>query len=524
MTTVNGIDIEYVAREAVEAVSAASINSLDDFIFEDTTLQNGTVYGRFPGTLGNGIGVAIIDAGISDSDFRNARLFGSLRPADIFDTVPGTSAWGREAFGIDLDDEVHIVVYTTDTLITGETNEILETYSYLSKAKNGKTADGGQNHYIDVVNTTSKWIYMINEETASLESLPEDPTDPTEVIPRTMPKDNGVVIGTTLTNANAGVFKKFLTNAGFNGIRRYSLSGGADGDQVSDASRMRAWDIFNDVEVVDVNLLITGDASVTVQKYVIDIAETRKDCVAFVSPGYDAAVINPTADTIVDYFNNSTTGFNSSSYAVFDSAWKRQYDRHNDEYFWIPLNADIAGLCARSDYNAEAWFSPAGLNRGFIRNVVKLSYNPNQAGRDRLYTNRVNPVVTFRGQGTLLYGDKTALSRPSAFDRINVRRLFITLQKAISTASKYQLFEFNDDITRRLFVNAVEPYLADIKSRRGITDFRVVCDTSNNTGEVIDSNRFVADIYIKPNRSINFIRLNFAAVRSGVSFSEILGA
>ena len=287
---------------------------------------------------------------------------------------------------------------------------------------------------------------------------------------------------------------------------------------------MRAWDIFNDVEVVDVNLLITGDASVTVQKYVIDIAETRKDCVAFVSPGYDAAVINPTADTIVDYFNNSTTGFNSSSYAVFDSAWKRQYDRHNDEYFWIPLNSDIAGLCARSDYNAEAWFSPAGLNRGFIRNVVKLSYNPNQAGRDRLYTNRVNPVVTFRGQGTLLYGDKTALSRPSAFDRINVRRLFITLQKAISTASKYQLFEFNDDITRRLFVNAVEPYLADIKSRRGITDFRVVCDTSNNTGEVIDSNRFVADIYIKPNRSINFIRLNFAAVRSGVSFSEILGA
>ena len=271
-------------------------------------------------------------------------------------------------------------------------------------------------------------------------------------------------------------------------------------------------------------MLITGARSKTVQKHVISIAEARKDCMAFVSPDYASAVTNPTSTKIVDYFNNATDGFNSTSYAVFDSAWKRQYDRYNDEYFWIPVNADIAGIVARTESTNDAWFSPAGLNRGYIKNVVKLSFNPNQADRDALYTKRVNPVVTFRGQGTLLYGDKTALSRPSAFDRINVRRLFIVLEKAIATASKYQLFEFNDDFTRRLFVNAVEPFLADVKTRRGVTDYKVVCDESNNTGQVVDANRFVADIYIKPTRSINFITLNFVAVRSGVSFNEVVGA
>jgi phage tail sheath protein FI len=281
--------------------------------------------------------------------------------------------------------------------------------------------------------------------------------------------------------------------------------------------------LLSDVETIDVNLLITGARSKTVQKYVISIAEARKDCIAFVSPDYASAVTNPTARKIVDYFNNDVDGFNSSSYAVFDSAWKRQYDRYNDEYFWIPLNSDIAGITARTDFTNEAWFSPAGLNRGFVQNVVKLSFNPNQADRDALYTRRVNPIVTFRGQGTLLYGDKTALSRPSAFDRINVRRLFIVMEKAIATAARFQLFEFNDDVTRRTFINAIEPFLNNIKIRRGLTDYKVVCDTTNNDQEVIDNNRFVADIYVKPTRSINFITLNFTAVRSGVSFSEVIG-
>ena len=271
---------------------------------------------------------------------------------------------------------------------------------------------------------------------------------------------------------------------------------------------------------VFVNLLITGEHSTTVGKYVMAGAKERKDAMAFISPSETVAVNSPSARKIVDYFSD----WNSNSYGVFDSGWKRQYDRYNDEFFNMPLNPDTAGVTARAEFTNDARFSPAGLNRGFYKNVVKLHFNPSQAERDELYKSRVNPVVTFKGQGTLLFGDKTALSKPSAFDRINVRRLFIVLEKAIATAAKFQLFEFNDDFTRANFVAAVEPFLADVKSRRGMTDFKVVCDASNNTAAVIDGNRFVADIYIKPNRSINFITLNFVAVRSGVSFEEVAGA
>jgi len=490
-----------------DPVSAASIGNNDEFLVERNTLTNGTVYARYPGQLGNSIGVLIIDANITEENFNDKPLFGTTTASDIFDTKPGTSVWAENNFTTPLKDEVHVVVYTTDATITGNANEVLETYAYLSKAKNAKTADGGQNYYVDVVNDSSRWVYMLSEDKAA---------DSTFGV--------GTQVGDNVTGTDPQPMIGLLTNIEFGGVRGYNLSGGVDGSSVTDANYTAGYDILNDVETVDVSLLITGRRSKTVQKYVIQIAEDRKDCITFVSPSYQAAVTNPTAQKVVDYFNNAEDGFNSTSYAVFDSSWKRQYDRYNDEYFWTPLNADIAGLCARTDYTNESWFSPAGLNRGFIQNVVKLSFNPNQTDRDKLYPQRVNPVVTFRGQGTLLYGDKTALSRPSAFDRINVRRLFIVLEKAIATAAKYQLFEFNDDITRRVFVNAVEPFLADIKSRRGVTDFKVVCDTSNNTSEVIDNNRFVADIYIKPTRSINFMTLNFVAVRSGVSFSEIAGA
>ena len=220
-------------------------------------------------------------------------------------------------------------------------------------------------------------------------------------------------------------------------------------------------------------------------------------------------------------FRNTLT---STSYAVLDSGWKYQYDKYNDKYRWIPLNADVAGLCARTDAIADPWFSPGGLNRGQIKNVVKLAYSPDKTDRDTLYKKGVNPVVAFPGEGTVLFGDKTLLAKPSAFDRINVRRLFIVLEKAIATAAKYQLFEFNDAFTRAQFRNLVEPFLRDIKGRRGIYDFRVICDETNNTGEVIDRNEFVADIYIKPARSINFISLNFIATRTGVAFEEIVGA
>ena len=512
--TINGITFTFFVNTDAAATSttltSAQLNNLDDFLVEKSTLVNGSIYARYPGKLGNSIGVILMDASITDSDFKNHVLFGSAKAADFFDTKPGTSTWGSNYTNA-IEDELHIIIYTTDTLITGSANEVLETYGYLSKAKNGKTADGGPNYYVDIINDQSQWVYALSEETSAQSGV--------------IDSDSGGAtlqsIGDTLSSLTASQrFKYFSTNMSLTGFRKYSLAGGDDGASVTDGNYTTAYDLLKDDQVVDVNLLITGERSATVAKHVITIAETRKDAIAFCSPSYSASVNNQTATKVIDYYST----FNSSSYAVFDSGYKRQYDRYNDEYFWIPLNSDTAGLTARAEFTNDAWFSPAGLNRGFINNVVKLSFNPNQTDRDQLYPNRINPVVTFRGQGTLLYGDKTALSRPSAFDRINVRRLFIVLEKAIATAAKFQLFEFNDDLTRRTFVNAVEPFLAEISARRGITDFRVVCDTSNNTGEVIDGNRFVADIYIKPARSINFITLNFVAVRTGVSFSEVAGA
>jgi phage tail sheath protein FI len=277
--------------------------------------------------------------------------------------------------------------------------------------------------------------------------------------------------------------------------------------------------LFSNDELFDVSLIPMGPTTnVGVVNTVIGIAEARRDCVVFVSPPY-VDVVNTTnqASKIAAYRDTLT----SSSFAVLDSGWKYQYDRYNDKYRYVPLNGDVAGLAARTDYIADPWFSPAGYNRGVIKNVVKLAFSPTKTDRDDLYKKGINPVVTFPGQGTLLFGDKTLLARPSAFDRINVRRLFIVLEKAISTASKFQLFEFNDPFTRAQFRNLVEPFLRDVQGRRGITDFRVICDDTNNPGSVVDRNEFVADIFIKPARAINFIQLNFVATRSGVSFEEV---
>jgi phage tail sheath protein FI len=288
---------------------------------------------------------------------------------------------------------------------------------------------------------------------------------------------------------------------------------------------MTAWAIFADDSQYDISLLPLGKASATVANSVIAIAEARLDCVVFASPEntttgeYIIGSGSDATDQIIDYRD----ALPSSSYAVMDSGYKYQYDRYNDKYRWVPLNGDVAGLCARTDNQQDPWFSPGGLNRGQIKNVVKLAHNPTKTDRDVLYKSGVNPVVTFPGQGTVLFGDKTLLAKPSAFDRINVRRLFIILEKSIATAAKFQLFEFNDSFTRAQFRNLVEPFLRDVQGRRGITDFVVKCDATNNTGEVIDSNEFVADIFIKPNRSINFITLNFVAARSSVAFSEIGG-
>tara|TARA_R110002096_G_scaffold145304_4_gene302840 strand:- start:125 stop:1120 length:996 start_codon:yes stop_codon:yes gene_type:complete len=303
-----------------------------------------------------------------------------------------------------------------------------------------------------------------------------------------------------------------------------SLSGGAAGSTVTDGQLKTAYEKYSDADTVDVGLIMAGPSgSATHIDNLITIAETRKDAVVFASPQRSDVVNITNSNTqmtnVIGFFNS----IRSSSYVVFDSGYKYGYDRYNDVYRFVPLNGDIAGLSARTDTVADSWFSPAGFNRGIIRGAVKLAFNPTKSQRDQLYPARINPVATFPGQGTILFGDKTGLTTPSAFDRINVRRLFIVLEKAISTASKFQLFEFNDEFTRANFRNIVEPFLREVQGRRGITDFQVVCDETNNTGEVIDRNEFIAEIFIKPARSINFITLSFVATRTGVSFDEVAG-
>lgn len=418
---------------------------------------------------------------------------------DLFDAAPGTSTWAASKNLTA--DEMHIVVYDKTGGITGydydiagqRTLAVLETYAFVSQAASAKKAGGGTNLYSNVVNG-SQYVRWMDYPTA----LSEAGTDP--------------VAGSTFTRS---------------GIITDALSGGTD-DNPTIGELDLAYDLFGDVDTVDINLVMAGTCpagtdGVTHATNMIDLCELRKDCVAFISPRR-ADVVGVTTSAaqttnVTGFFDNLA----SSSYAVFDSGYKYMYDKYNDVYRYVPLNGDIAGLAANTDNVADPWFSPAGYNRGQIRGAVKLAYNPTKAQRDIIYPKRVNPVCTFPGQGTVLFGDKTALSRPSAFDRINVRRLFIVLEKAISTAAKYQLFEFNDEFTRAQFRNLVEPFLRDVQGRRGITDFSVVADETNNTGEVIDRNEFVADIYIKPARSINFITLNFIAVRTGVAFSEIGG-
>ena len=392
-------------------------------------------------------------------------------------------------------DELHVVVADEDGKFTGVPGTVLEVFKGLSRATDAKTTDGAANYYKTVINESSKYIWYANDRSGSASGT-----------------------GNSLASLNTSpLYLSFVL--------------GQDGDNEVDSpisTTLAGYDLFASAEDVDISLVLTGKSKGGTNgeqkaNYLVDnIAETRKDCVVFASPDKADVVNNSGLDEASDTvdFRNSCR---SSSYLFIDSGYKYQYDKYNDIFRWIPLNGDIAGLCVRTDAQRDPWFSPAGFNRGQIKNVVKLAYNPDQADRDLLYKNGVNPVATFPGQGTILYGDKTALAKPSAFDRINVRRLFITLEKAISTAAKFSLFELNDEFTRAQFVSLVEPFLRDVQGRRGIYDYRVVCNDTNNTGEVIDRNEFVGDIYVKPAKSINFIQLNFVAVRSAVSFDEVVG-
>lgn len=446
------------------------------------SVDGGTTYIRAASVNATAI---ILSTAVSTAVTANTPILRKWQYAGDFGVAPGTSSYASSLGGSG--DECHVIVVDEDGKFTGVANTVLEKFAFVSKASDAISDSGDTNYYKTVINNQSQYIWWLGHQPGASNW-------------------GNTASSTTFTNINTPFSA--------------SLSAGADGT-IGNSEVITAYGYFANADVVDVSLLISGPGNATVATSLISTAESRKDVLVFLSPT-KASVVNNAgseATSILSYRNS----LSSSSYAVLDSGYKYQFDKYNNVYRWVPLNGDIAGTCARTDLERDPWYSPGGLSRGVIKNVIKLAYNPNKTDRDNLYVQGINPVVTFQGEGTILYGDKTMLAKPSAFDRINVRRLFIVLEKSIAKAARSTLFEFNDQFTRAQFVNLVEPFLRDVQGRRGITDFRVVCDTTNNTAEVIDGNRFVGDIYIKPARSINFIQLNFVAVRTGVSFDEIVG-
>lgn len=421
---------------------------------------------------------------------RNWEYFNSVT------SVPGTSAYVQNFGNTSAVDQMHVVVADQDGAFTGVPGTVLEVFENLSRATDAKKDDGTAIYYKDFINQNSSYVWFANHRSGS--------------------------------DANTAVNVASTTN-----YRPLSLSfqDGSDGfaeSNVAITDVTRGYDLFSSAETVDISLVLQGKArggtnGEQLANYLIDnLAEVRRDCMVFISPDRADVVRNTSRNELasVKAFRASVR---STSFGFMDSGYKYQYDKYNDVYRYVPLNGDIAGAAVFTDLTRDPWFSPAGFSRGQVKNIIKLAYNPSKADRDSLYKDGINPVVTFPGQGTILFGDKTLANLPSAFDRINVRRLFIVLEKAVSRAAKSLLFEFNDEFTRAQFKNLVEPFLRDVQGRRGITAFKVVCDDTNNTPEVVDRNEFVGDIYVKPARSINYIQLNFVAVRTGVEFSEIVG-
>ena len=451
----------------------------------DSLTHDGSFIAKYPGKLGNSLKVTICPA--------DTTAWAAFNEAGSFDGIPGTS--DSAALLGHSNDELHIAVVDVDGTWSGTAGTVLEAFQFVSQASDAKKSDGQSNYYKEVINRTSKYVYWTGHPTAL--------TDAGESLA-------GQASATAYVTGTAAI--------------ESTMAGGTDDNTPTTGEIGNGFDLLADAETIDVNLLFAypdTNGTKDIADKLIAICNARKDCMAFVSPPIDDSVGTDTPAADVKAWADTLP---STSYASTDSGAVYVYDKYNDVYRWLGAAGLCAGLCANTDDVADAWFSPAGVNRGQLFGVTKLAYNPKKADRDTLYKARVNPLVSFPGQGTMLFGDKTLLSKPSAFDRINVRRLFIVLEKAVATAAKAQLFEFNDEFTRAQFRNMLEPFMRDVKGRRGMTDFRVICDTTNNTGQVIDANRFVADIFIKPSRSINFITLNFIATRTGVDFSEIAGS
>ena len=472
--TINVTTVASSNTVTVTGLNASFASMYPYFTANDNIIINGTSY-QISSISANSI---VTTAPQPTSATTTAKV--SWRFSSSFPSEPGTSIYAASKGG--LGDEMCIAVIDVDGAFTGVKGYVLEAYDRISSASDAVTDDGSNNYYASAIFNKSKYIYKGS-------ALP----------------------GATNWDTPA-------LNTSFSNVPNYfiQLTGGTD-ILSSDAEKINAYQLFANPEEVTVDLLISGEANTTVADAILTIANQRKDCVAFVSPLRKDAVTSVNVDNIISYRNSLTP---STSYSVMDSGFKYQFDKYNNVYRYIPLNADIAGLCARTDKTNAPYYSPAGFNRGQILNAVKLSFNPTQANRDDLYQAGINPVCSFPGQGIVLFGDKTMQAKASAFDRINVRRLFIILERTISTAAKYSLFEFNDQFTQNAFISLVDPYLRSIKAGKGIYNYQIVCDASNNTQSVIAQNGFVGDIFIQPAKSINFIQLNFTAINGSINFAE----
>ena len=487
-----------IGAATITVASGATLNVGDIVYFQQSDGQHYRVTGistnavsivRYPDAAGTGLTQAVDGTGTAVQVQRYWRYY------DQFDRAPGTSAYAAAEGGSN--DELHIIVIDRGGVISGTAGTIIEKWDAVSKGSDAKTPEGNANYFPDVLYNSSSYIYWLD-------------------FPAGQTNWGTPVLGTNFAAVTVDPNSNVLVN-------------GADGSAPTEGQRSTGYDLFKDPETVDINLLMSGPASVdgagatTHAVKISDLVAARKDCVGFISPcRSDVVAVATSYDqqrNVVGFFNPLA----SNSYTVFDSGYKIMYDKYNDVFRWVPLNGDIAGVCAYTDAVEDPWWSPGGLTRGQIRGSVELAFDPTQAERAALYRARVNPVVSFPGEGTVLLGDKTGLSANSAFSRINVRRLFITMEEACKVAARSILFEFNDEFTQENFKSMVNPYLADIQGRRGITDFLVVCDSTNNTPQVVDNNEFRADIFVKPTRSINYITLTFVATRTGVDFAEVVG-
>lgn len=552
------------AKNASTSGTGILINNFDHYevVSGSDNAAAGTFAARYPGVLGSGLKVSIADSG----------TFAAWEYKSAFSVAPGTSEYAVSKGASN--DELHIVVVDGEGKFSGTVGAILEKYEFVSKASDAVSYQGTNNYYVQVIANKSEYVYWLNHpigttnwgnETITLgaavayESLVNinvtgtatTATWVTGTATITFPAltaapfvtgEQIVLSGftpaayngthTVVTCSTTAVTFLIATNPGVGTVygivtgpydHSYKLTGGLDGETVEDGNLEQGWDLFVDQQTYDVSLLVTGNASIALARYVVqNIADVRKDCVAFTSITATAANLAepiPSNSTSKELTAKAFKTFDST-YAVIDSGYKYMYDKYNDKYRWIALNADTAGLCARVDVTNDPWHSPAGMTKGQVKNVVKLSWNPNKTERDAIYPAAINPVINLAGQGTLLFGDRTATAKPSAFDKINVRRLFLILEKSIANSAKYQLFELNDEITRLQFVSSVEPFLRNVKGRRGIDDYRVICDETNNTPQVIASNSFVGTILVRAKYSINYITLNFTATGPDVTFEQ----